>query len=95
VVTGNKGQAKNEQDVKCWDDKSSIVVRVGDSCPCQQKKPDGTVQPQFWCCGGANHMDISYWWVGPAGKGWAIMGAGNMADYAHTGLGGRGSGIEE
>ena len=61
LPAGNKGQAKNEQDVKCWDDKSSIVVRVGDSCPCQQKKPDGTVQPQFWCCGGANHMDLSYW----------------------------------
>lgn len=60
-LAGNKGQSQNLQDVKCWDDKNTIMIRVGDSCPCQQKKPDGTVQPQFWCCGGANHMDLSYW----------------------------------
>jgi cullin-associated NEDD8-dissociated protein 1 len=59
--SGNARQADDLQDVKCWNEKSSIVVKVGDSCPCQQKKPDGSVQPQFWCCGGANHMDMSYW----------------------------------
>lgn len=61
TCAGNKAQSRDLQDVQCWNDKSSIIVRVGDSCPCQQKKPDGTVQPQFWCCGGANHMDLSYW----------------------------------
>jgi hypothetical protein len=60
-ATGNERQDEDLQDVQCWNDTRSIVVKVGDSCPCQQKKPDGSVQPQFWCCGGANHMDLSYW----------------------------------
>ncbi|KAF8059424.1 erkB [Scenedesmus sp. PABB004] len=58
---GNPRESDSLQYVQCWDDAKSIVVRVGDSCPCQQKKPDGSTQPQFWCCGGANHMDLSYW----------------------------------
>jgi cullin-associated NEDD8-dissociated protein 1 len=58
---GNPREADKLQYVKCWDDARSIFIRVGDSCPCQQKKPDGTTQPQFWCCGGNNHMDLNYW----------------------------------
>jgi hypothetical protein len=60
-VTGNPQEKDGLQYVKCWNDSASIIVRVGDSCPCMQKKPGGKVEPQFWCCGGANHMDISYW----------------------------------
>lgn len=58
---GNPREGDKLQYVKCWDDAKSIFIRVGDACPCQQKKPDGTTQPQFWCCGGANHMDLNYW----------------------------------
>eukprot|EP00882_Tetradesmus_deserticola_P019112 GHRQ01020560.1.p1 GENE.GHRQ01020560.1~~GHRQ01020560.1.p1 ORF type:complete len:255 (+),score=66.03 GHRQ01020560.1:923-1687(+) len=58
---GNPREGDKLQYVKCWDDARSIFIRVGDSCPCQQKKPDNTTQPQFWCCGGANHMDLNYW----------------------------------
>jgi hypothetical protein len=38
----------------------SIVVRIADSCPCQQKLPSGTVT-QTWCCGDQWHMDLSFW----------------------------------
>jgi hypothetical protein len=63
MLAGNPREGDKLQYVKCWDDARSIFIRVGDSCPCQQKKPDGTTQPQFWCCGGANHMDLNYWWA--------------------------------
>lgn len=57
---GNAREKDWLQAVKCWNDSSSIFVRVGDSCPCQQKKGNKT-EPQFMCCGGANHMDLSFW----------------------------------
>jgi cullin-associated NEDD8-dissociated protein 1 len=48
--------------VQCWDDQRSITVRVADSCPCQYNiKETGEVRTQYWCCGGNNHFDLSYW----------------------------------
>ena len=66
LLTGNP---KLEDDLfytQCWDDSKSIMVRVGDSCPCQYpiKGPDGKVaevRTQNWCCGGNNHFDLSFW----------------------------------
>jgi len=45
----------------CWNESAVITVKVGDSCPCIYKLKDGTVRRQWWCCGGHNHFDLSYW----------------------------------
>jgi cullin-associated NEDD8-dissociated protein 1 len=61
VVTGNPYQDEGLQWNKCWNDANIITVRVGDSCPCIYRLNTGEVRRQFWCCGGQNHFDLSYW----------------------------------
>jgi cullin-associated NEDD8-dissociated protein 1 len=47
---------------QCWDEEATITVRIGDACPCQYLiQETGEVRHQPWCCGGANHFDISFW----------------------------------
>jgi hypothetical protein len=46
---GNPAEARGEQEVAC-SSSDPIVVRVVDSCPCQQELATGT-QTQIWCCG--------------------------------------------
>lgn len=56
---GNPAEARGLMEVQC-SSSESIVVRIADSCPCQQKLPSGTVT-QTWCCGDQWHMDLSFW----------------------------------
>jgi hypothetical protein len=49
---------------QCWDEEQVITVRIADACPCQYLiQETGEIRHQPWCCGGANHFDISFWWV--------------------------------
>jgi cullin-associated NEDD8-dissociated protein 1 len=59
---GNPYLEKDVFYTKCWDDKQVITVRVGDSCPCKYPiKATGEIRTQYWCCGGNNHFDLSFW----------------------------------
>ncbi|WIA20876.1 hypothetical protein OEZ85_005223 [Tetradesmus obliquus] len=47
---------------QCWDEERTITVRIADACPCQYLIAEtGEIRHQPWCCGGANHFDISFW----------------------------------
>eukprot|EP00955_Chlamydomonas_euryale_P068050 360002-Chlamydomonas_euryale.AAC.4 len=66
---GNPAEDAGNLAVSCWDEEKVIRVVIADSCPCIQVLPDGApgVKPggetrtQNWCCGSAEHFDLSYW----------------------------------
>lgn len=61
-ITGNPYLTQDLFWVKCWNDSKTITVRVADSCPCKYNISEtGEVRVQYWCCGGMNHFDLSYW----------------------------------
>eukprot|EP01024_Parvocaulis_polyphysoides_P018031 TRINITY_DN17957_c0_g3_i2.p1 TRINITY_DN17957_c0_g3~~TRINITY_DN17957_c0_g3_i2.p1 ORF type:complete len:428 (+),score=50.07 TRINITY_DN17957_c0_g3_i2:166-1284(+) len=43
----------------CYDDNASVVVRVVDTCPCNDVKSQ--YSNQRWCCGDMEHIDLSIW----------------------------------
>ena len=58
---GNPLEAQGGFYTQCWDEDAVITVRVADSCPCIYYLKTGEVFRQWWCCGGNNHFDLSYW----------------------------------
>lgn len=44
---------------KCWNDTGSILVRIGDTCPCNRPEAQGGRNEA--CCGPNPHLDLSYW----------------------------------
>jgi cullin-associated NEDD8-dissociated protein 1 len=66
-AAGNPRESEDLVFTECWDDKKSVTVRIGDSCPCNYPIRDPTTQKvvenrtQPWCCGGNNHFDLSFW----------------------------------
>jgi cullin-associated NEDD8-dissociated protein 1 len=61
IAAGNPFEQDGMFYSECWDEEKVITVKVGDSCPCIYKLNDGTVRRQWWCCGGNNHFDLSFW----------------------------------
>lgn len=43
----------------CFDESSSVVVMVTDTCPCHY--PNNYHSNKRWCCGDMYHLDLSIW----------------------------------
>lgn len=43
----------------CYNDYSSVVVMVTDTCPCNY--PDNYSSNKRWCCADMYHLDLSVW----------------------------------
>jgi len=66
---GNAGEAQKQLQVKCWDQKKSVVVKIIDICPCYYEPQGQKPYYQYGCCyKEQNHMkagqiefDLSFW----------------------------------
>eukprot|EP01025_Chloroclados_australasicus_P032926 TRINITY_DN3344_c1_g1_i1.p1 TRINITY_DN3344_c1_g1~~TRINITY_DN3344_c1_g1_i1.p1 ORF type:complete len:430 (-),score=47.91 TRINITY_DN3344_c1_g1_i1:1535-2668(-) len=57
----------------CNDGESSVVVRVVDTCPCNDVKSQ--FSNQRWCCGDMDHLDLSIWaFEKLADPKWGVIG---------------------
>ncbi|PRW60661.1 hypothetical protein C2E21_0949 [Chlorella sorokiniana] len=56
----------------CYDPSASLLLRIVDSCPCNY--PSNWYSNKRWCCGDADHMDISIWaFEKLADKKWGVI----------------------
>jgi len=57
----------------CYDQDASIVVRIVDTCPCNDIKSQ--YSNQRWCCADMAHLDLSIWaFEKLADPKWGVMG---------------------
>jgi hypothetical protein len=62
-----------ERSKVCFNDWSSVVVMVTDTCPCVY--PDNYSSNKRWCCGDMYHFDLSVWaFERLAEKKWGVIG---------------------